>query len=220
MPQTQLKALWCALDLDESNSIQKDEMARFFKRGTAGAPKPKPAALQKQHTSAALVGDIARVGTSGAIACQPTAEMKAELEAAGIPVPDDAALTELSVTYNKWLEELRQKEGKDQSHSWIQLFSAVDKGGLAMPRPSTPADLIAALGARARATRSAVCHARAHVPHAQPCVIRTLTPLVLVRARSCLTYTRARRRFGLHHVRRAGGDRASPELFPTACTHR
>ena len=105
-------------------------MAGFFKRAMAASPKPKPAALKKEHTSAALVGDIARVNMGGAIASQPTKEMRAELEAAGVAMLDDAGLTEWSVTYNKWLEELRQKEGKDASHSWIQLFAAVDKGTL------------------------------------------------------------------------------------------
>ena len=139
MPQATLRALWCGLDLDDSNSIQKDEMASFFKRGVAASPKKKPAALSKGNS---LVGEIERVNMGEAIASQPTKEMRAELEAAGVALPDDAALTKLSVTYNTWLEELRQKEGKDHSHSWIQLFAAVDKG--ARPcRHSCPPRLVA-----------------------------------------------------------------------------
>ena len=31
-----IKALWCAIDADCSNAVQKDEMAAFFKRGGRG----------------------------------------------------------------------------------------------------------------------------------------------------------------------------------------
>ena len=63
-----------------------------------------------------------------AIATQPTKEMRAELETAGVALPDDDALTELSTKFNIWLEELRVREGKDASHSFFNLFNEVDEG--------------------------------------------------------------------------------------------
>ena len=33
MSDNDIKALWCSLDANDSNAIEKDEMAAFFKRG-------------------------------------------------------------------------------------------------------------------------------------------------------------------------------------------
>jgi hypothetical protein len=118
-----LKALWCALDVDESNAIQKDEMAAFLKRGAPAirkSNKPKPVA--KDHTSANLVGVMERHGMNSAIASMPTSEMRIELEAAGVALPDEAQLMVLSQKMNEWLDNLRHSEGREHAVTWFNLF--------------------------------------------------------------------------------------------------
>lgn len=80
--------------------------------------------------SAKLVGAISadRYGMNTALESQPTAEMRAELMAKGVELPDDAALTELSQLLNTWIEEYMYKHNK-VSHTWFNLFAEVDKDG-------------------------------------------------------------------------------------------
>ena len=125
-----LKALWCALDVDESNAIQKDEMAAFLKRGAPAihkSNKPKPVA--KDHTSADLVGVMERHGMNSAIASMPTSEMRIELGAAGVALPDEAQLIVLSQKMNEWLDNLRHSEGREHAVTWFNLF----KGACTLP---------------------------------------------------------------------------------------
>ena len=93
----------CALDVDSSDSIQKDEMASFFKRGapTAAAKKPLP---PKEHTTANLVGAMERHGMGAALASTPTLQMRKELADSGAALPSAAEQLALSKKFNGWLE--------------------------------------------------------------------------------------------------------------------
>ena len=48
--------------------------------------------------------------------------MRAELEAKGVPPPDDDELNRLSKMYNERLEQKRKNELQEKSHSWYNLF--------------------------------------------------------------------------------------------------
>ena len=129
MSDSALKALWCALDTDDSNAIQKDEMAAFLKRGAPAvhkSEKPKPVA--KEYTSANLVGAMERHGMGSAIASTPTKEMRKELEAAGVALPNEAQLTTLSQKMNEWLDHLRHSEGREHAVTWFNLFKGAPPG--------------------------------------------------------------------------------------------
>ena len=77
-----LKALWCALDVDNSNSVMQDEMASFFR---LGAPEKKKLVKgPKEHSSASLVGSLERHGMSAVLESTPTATMRQELAAADV----------------------------------------------------------------------------------------------------------------------------------------
>merc|ERR1712146_683888 len=41
VPLKELRKLWCALDTNNDNRLDKDEMAKFFKRGTPEAAQKK-----------------------------------------------------------------------------------------------------------------------------------------------------------------------------------
>ena len=73
----------------------------------------------KEHSSANLVGHIARYNMGGAIESQPTAEMRAELEAAGVAIPDADQLKKLATKINSWLEEFRELEGRGSVVTWF-----------------------------------------------------------------------------------------------------
>ena len=85
--------------------------------------------VEKEHTSANLVGLMARVNMGGALECQPTAEMRTELEEAGVEVPEGQDLLELSQRFNSWLEQHRHDKGLAPSTTWFNLFAEVDQDG-------------------------------------------------------------------------------------------
>jgi hypothetical protein len=150
-----LKALWCALDVDDGNSLLKDEVAGFFRRGT----KAKPAKPQMGFAGgggAATISD--RVGTGVALACQPTKEMRAELKEKAVVLPDDNRLISLSQLFNKKLEMLRYDQNKAKASSVHALFREVDedKSGFIVGARS--------LTAHKRRARSLTAHKRRTVP--------------------------------------------------------
>jgi len=126
-----LKALWCALDVDSSDRVDKDEMAAFFKRGAPAVHRAQPKQVKKEHTAKALLGSISgdRVGLNNVIASTPTTEMRAELEQAGISLPAGDELTEFSKQINEWLENWRELHGMGHSITWHNLFREVDVDG-------------------------------------------------------------------------------------------
>lgn len=64
-------------------------------------------------------------GTNRALESQPTAEMRKELKAAGVALPDEEALTALAKQFNQWIEAKRHLDGKFAAVSWYNLFSEV-----------------------------------------------------------------------------------------------
>ena len=149
MSENSIKALWCTLDADDSNAIQKDEMAAFLKRGAPAVRKSdKPKAVAKDHTSVNLVGAMERHGMGSAIASMPTSEMKKELEAAGVVLPSPAEQIAYSKQFNLWLKNARD-EGNKATHSWFNLFKE------ASARCRTATSLAASTTAAAAANRSA-----------------------------------------------------------------
>ena len=170
MPDMPVKALWCSLDVNDSNAIEKDEMAPFFKRGgdwgslkagggTSGAGASgasgegeKPAPMKRANTTAVskappptkrggssvnstigsardLVSSIERHGMARPLDCQPTSEMREELEEAGVSLPTEAEMDDLSKKLNVWLDEARVLHGKGNAKTWYNLFSEVDEDG-------------------------------------------------------------------------------------------
>ena len=126
-----LKALWCALDADNSNQIEVNEFASFAKMG----------AIAKKGSHFGGAGTFAggrainELTSAEAIESQPTVEMRSELSAAGVELPADEALVALSKAYNEALEVARAKSEtmkltKAQgSGSWYNLFREVDEDG-------------------------------------------------------------------------------------------
>ena len=98
-----LKALWCALDTDDSNQLTPEEMGKFFKRGEVDR---KARSLQRQQTlkrekRQSLGRDAMIAASNRALDSQPTSEMRKELEANGTTLPDEEQLTSLSVRFSE-----------------------------------------------------------------------------------------------------------------------
>jgi hypothetical protein len=133
-----LKALWCALDADDSEQCQADEFRRFLSLGTIKhaaqlSVSSKMDQLQK-GTSKNLVGAISgdRMNMGSAIASQPTDEMRAELEAAGSPTElDDDELTAISQSISEGYMKLRKASGEKNQGGvlWHHLFALADEDG-------------------------------------------------------------------------------------------
>ena len=117
MSENDIKGLWCALDADDSNQVHMNEFSAFLK-GKRPAPKPE------------MVRGVSKKSTEKQLPAgktMPTAEMKAELEKAGVSLPNDEQLTALSKSFNELLEELRYNLKLPKSHSFANLFKEVDQ---------------------------------------------------------------------------------------------
>ena len=113
-----LRALWCALDADDSNAVQRDEMAKFLRRGEQKRATP----MKRGGQGTSLKGSNELSSMNAAIASTPTSEMRAELESAGVALPSDAQLNVLSSQFNAWLEAAIISAGsKTKSLTWHHL---------------------------------------------------------------------------------------------------
>ena len=132
LSEHQLKALWCALDPNDSNDCSTDEMAAFLKLAERDTERSGQIyKRQAKNFTAAGAGDtklreLAELNQQ--IECQPTTEMRAELEQAGVAFPDDAELLSLSHKFTEWVGEYRYRESKD-NHGWASLFREFDEDG-------------------------------------------------------------------------------------------
>jgi len=119
MPEERLGSLWCALDADNSNQLQRDEFARFLR---LAAPAIHRGVYKRDKAKESTFGAL-RLGT--ALACTPTAEMRASLEA---PPLTEEELTDLSLLVNQKLEDSLQLQSKGL-HGIGNLFADVDTDG-------------------------------------------------------------------------------------------
>ena len=103
-----IKGLWCSLDADLSNSVDKEEMGGFLRRGVALLPKPAPPPV-KDFQSNILYGPMGRVGMNRAIDSPPTKVMLEELKAAGVALPTDEEKKAFSEKLCLWLAEYRRQ---------------------------------------------------------------------------------------------------------------
>jgi hypothetical protein len=139
MPGARLRALWCALDADDSNAIRVDEFAKLLKRyAPPQNSKPKFGGKGSVRGQAfdAFQAPLQARGT--ALASPSTAAMRAELEAAQVELPEAAALVQLSRLFGGRLEEfchrIGSSRGRDthattKANPWYQLFARVDVDG-------------------------------------------------------------------------------------------
>ena len=114
-----VKAIWCALDADDSNQIMPQEMGKWLKQGADEVTSKAPKNLNKKKIE---LGGAQTAGLGRALESTPTAEMRASLEA---PLTEEE-LDDLSRKMCRWMEELLAQ--KNQSvHSWYNLFSEADE---------------------------------------------------------------------------------------------
>ena len=135
MPDNAIKALWCALDADDSNQLTMSEFGKFLKLGD----KPQLKKLKSWGSSGTGAKSLSEMSAiNNAIESTPTAEMRKELEGAGVGLPASEELKTLSTRFNAWLEELRYNLGLPASHTYANLFATVDEDVRyisALPRP-------------------------------------------------------------------------------------
>ena len=127
----ELAALWCALDLDDSDKILPDEMVGFLKLGAISKEardlieKPKS---NRPHHYGTLMDRIDK--------CDPTIEMRAQLEAEGVELPEEPELIRLSNIFIERLEKSHARastnsrsfaDHKGKPISLMHLFNEVDE---------------------------------------------------------------------------------------------
>ena len=143
MSESEVRALWCALDADDSNQLQKNEMGAFLRLAptdtNAGLDAINAVAYleaQKAAAEAAAAPDTARIDYA-----IPTHEMRTALADESVELPSGEALTELSRVYNENLERVRRMANK-AGFSWFSLFQELDEDGACQHH--TPAHCTAA----------------------------------------------------------------------------
>ena len=120
IPDERLKALWCLLDADDSNQIQASEMRGFletYKSPKKGA-KFGGQMFHKGQAFSEFTRDVAFEAT-------PTAQMRAELQEAGVELPAGPALVALARQFHEGLEVARRSGvnmGSKQANSANQMF--------------------------------------------------------------------------------------------------
>ena len=120
--QSTIKSLWCALDADCSNTLEKSEMGNFLRAGADSLPKAPP----PQKREYKLISEIDRVGMGRALDSTPTSELLKELEAEGITPPDADELLELSKQLCGWLEQYRKIVlDENSAPTWFNLCAAL-----------------------------------------------------------------------------------------------
>jgi len=119
LPEETLKGLWCALDADDSNQLQRDEFAAFLKRSAPAIHKN----VNKKDTAKTSTFGAHIAG--GALMCMPTREMRRQLKAP--PLTEDELLA-LSETFHERLEASLYKQSK-VAHGIGNLFADVDADG-------------------------------------------------------------------------------------------
>ena len=116
--QSTIKSLWCALDADCSNTLEKSEMGNFLRAGADSLPKAPP----PQKREYKLTSEIDRVGMGRALDSTLTSVMIEELKAAGVKLPDEVEQQVLAKKLCGWLEEYRKTVlGQNSKPSWFNL---------------------------------------------------------------------------------------------------
>ena len=126
--EAELRALWCALDVDDSDSVKIDEMVRFLKLAPV-IPTEKfdvQAHRQKMSAAARAAADAPDENLINAVV--PTKQMRAELKEANVDIPGPDELKAFSKSFNQRLEDVRRLEGR-AGFSWFDLFREVDRDG-------------------------------------------------------------------------------------------
>ena len=135
LSELELKALWVALDTDDSGFIEATEFQKFMNRD---APPPlnreqrSQMLMLKRQNTRSLNEELAKreLELDGLKGAQTTKEMKAEIEAAGQVVPADEELVQLAVWWAKKVAVF--KPGVHRGVAWLQVFKEVgnDSSGL------------------------------------------------------------------------------------------
>ena len=122
LSENHVKALWCALDADDSNQLTMSEFGRFLKLGD----KPQLKKLKSWGSSGSGGKSLnAMSAINQAIESTPTSVMRKELESAAVSLTD-LELCELCVQFKSWVETARYDEKKGKSHSWANIFADID----------------------------------------------------------------------------------------------
>ena len=120
LPDARLRGLWCALDADDSNQLQRDEFSKFLKRS---APAVHKNVHKKDAAKASTFGAFI---TGNALACTPTRDMRAALLE---PSLTESELLDLSELFKHKLEESLEKQSYKGAKGIGNLFADVDADG-------------------------------------------------------------------------------------------
>ena len=134
VPVLEAQRLWCALDKNNSNTVESDEFGKFMllgapERAAKGSQQSTRHAEQRQAIKAQEAKEEAAAAKKAGYNGMHTSELREELAQKQVaPLTDDA----LKVLAAKFNETLAQLTVGLKSRTWLQLFEQMDddKSGL------------------------------------------------------------------------------------------
>ena len=123
----QMKAVWVALDDDESGYIDSTEFHTFMgiEEDTTLTAEVREELLKKKNTKKREEQAAGTSKLDGFITEKTSDEMKEELESSGLKIPEGEELTAMAVQFAKWVKAY--KPGTHQGIAWLEIFKEVDE---------------------------------------------------------------------------------------------
>ena len=124
-----LKALWVALDADDSGFVESGEFHRFMNKEETPQDKAALRAQKQAEKNRRLREELEaqrlrELELDGYKSMYKTAVMRRELEEAGVPMADDERKVTLAKEFFSWVKAY--KPDADQAIAWLQVFKEVD----------------------------------------------------------------------------------------------
>lgn len=128
LPEKKLKAMWISLDEDDSGFVESAEFHRFMERKEPATQDEERRQLlrqsSKQQRAILDKHKAADIRDQKLVSSVATEQMRAELDEAGVAVPEGEVLKQLAVQFAKWC-----KTYMPDTHigiAWLQIFKEVD----------------------------------------------------------------------------------------------
>jgi Ca2+-binding EF-hand superfamily protein len=126
-----LKALWCAIDADDSGFVESSEFHTFMDREESleGKEEKRQRLLREKSMKARKEYEEHKdkeLHDEGLFSKVSTRAIRSELEAKGVALPSEEEQTEMAKRFQSWTMELPHLKERDPSIAWLIVFKEMD----------------------------------------------------------------------------------------------
>jgi Ca2+-binding EF-hand superfamily protein len=131
LPDLKLKALWCAIDADDSGFVESSEFHTFMGREESleGKEEKRQRLLREKSMKARKEYEEHKdkeLHDEGLFSKVSTRAIRSELEAKGVALPSEEEQTEMAKRFQSWTMELPHLKERDPSIAWLIVFKEMD----------------------------------------------------------------------------------------------